>query len=491
MTPHARPIAAPRLHMADRLFAGLASRWAAIWARLRSVVRLRPFDTTTEAGRAQERHRRVALSALASALAKIISVSTALISVPLTLHYLGPERYGLWMTISSLVAILAFADLGIGNGILNVIAAAHGRDDRAAIKRYVSSGFYVLSAVAVGLLVLFAVAYRFVSWPALFNVKTTLAQQEVGPAVAVFFACFALAIPVAIVQRVQMGLQRGFLASLWQCVASVLGLVGVVIAIRHEAGLPWLVLAFMGAPLIASAVNSLLFFGRTEPALAPARAAVSKDAAWQLLRTGSLFLVLQVVAAVAYASDNFIIAHLLGVPAVADYAVPERMFSLITVVLAMVLAPLWPAYGEAIARGDAAWVRRTLRRSVTTAVALSAICAFSLVLLGPWLIEAWVGKAVMPSVVLLMAFAVWKTVEAGGNALAVFLNGAHVVKAQVVMAILTAGVALPLKIVLVKSVGVAGAVTATVVAYLVFTALPIYFLLPRIVNALKARGVAA
>ena len=95
---------------------------ASQWLLLGNLVRLLPFDTATQEGRAKERHRRIVLSAIASAMAKIISITTALISVPLTLHYLGPERYGMWMTISSLAALLAFADLGIGNGMLNAIA---------------------------------------------------------------------------------------------------------------------------------------------------------------------------------------------------------------------------------------------------------------------------------------------------------------------------------------------------------------------------------
>jgi len=461
-------------------------RITALWQRLRRVVRLRAYDTATADGRASERHRRVALTALASVAAKVISVATALISVPLTLHYLGPERYGLWMTISSLVAILAFADLGIGNGMLNAMAAAYGRDDRAAIRGFISSGFVVLSAVALGLLALFAAAYSFVPWAALFNVKSALAQQEVGPAVAVFIVCFALAIPVTIVQRVQSALQRGFLAALWQCGASVLGLAGVLVAIHHEASLPWLVFAFVGAPLLASVLNSLLFFGRMQPELAPTLAAVSSGAANQLVRTGGLFLVLQIVAALAYASDSLIIARVMGASAVADFAVPERMFSVVTLVLGMVLAPLWPAYGEAISRGDGAWVRRTLRRSVFTAVALSAVCSFSLLLLAPWLLELWVGKAIGVSSLLLVALAVWKTIEAGGNALAVFLNGAHVVRAQVVMAIFTAAAALFLKFTLVASMGIAGAVWATVIAYSLFTALPTAVLMPRILGGLRS-----
>ena len=473
---------------AGNMLESIVRRVAAALSRLRTVLPIHPHDMSTEAGRSAERHRRVGLSAMASALAKVISVSTALISVPLTLHYLGPERYGLWMTISSLVAILAFADLGIGNGMLNAIAAANGRDDRAGIQVYVSSGFFVLSVVAALMLLTFAAVYPIVDWAAIFNVKTDLARSEVGPAAAVFVACFALAIPVAIVQRVQMGMQRGFLASLWQCLSSVLGLAGVLVAIWLEAGLPWLVLAYFGAPLVASALNSWLFFGRMQPELAPSRVAVSRTAARTLLRTGGLFLVLQVVAAVAYASDSLVIAQLLGAAAVSDFAVPERMFSLITLLLAMVLAPLWPAYGEAIVRGDSHWVRKTLTRSVGTAVAVAAVLSACLVLAAPGLLFAWVGNAVAPSLLLLVALGVWKTVEAGGSALAVFLNGAQIVRAQIVMAVLTAGSALLLKMTLVPRIGVSGVVWATIASYLVFTGIPSILLLPRILRSLSGKA---
>ena len=184
------------------------------------------LDVLTPEGRAQERQRRIALSALASALAKAISVSTALISVPLTLNYLGAERYGMWMTMSSLIAMLSFADLGIGNGLLTSVASAHGRDDRGEIQSYVSSAYFILSVIAIATLGLFFLCYPFVDWFRIFNVNTALAQREAAPTVAVFFTCFALSIPISIVQRVQIGLQRGFMASLWQCSASLTALVG-------------------------------------------------------------------------------------------------------------------------------------------------------------------------------------------------------------------------------------------------------------------------
>ena len=465
---------------------------AVLPARVRERLRwfsLTPCDQTTAKGRAQERHRRVALTAVAAALAKLLSVATALISVPLTLHYLGIERFGMWMTISSLIAMLAFADFGIANGVLSQVAQAHGRDDRAALQRIVSSGFFMLTAIATGLLALFAAAYAHVPWHAVFNVQGELARAEAGPALAVFLACFACAIPLGVVQRVQMGLQQGFRASLWQCVGSVCALAGVLLAIKLQGGLPWLVLAFAGAPLLSAVLNSLHYFLRSRPYLLPCLSFFTPSTARLLAQTGALFFVLQLTVAVAYTSDSIVIAQLLGASAVAEYAVPEKLFGLITLALAMVLAPLWPAYGEAIARGDHAWVRRTLKRSLLMALGLAAITSVCLLSAGPFLIRVWIGETIEVSFLLLVALAAWKVVEAGGNAVAMYLNGAHVIGLQVASAVAVAVSALMLKILLIPIMGVAGAVFATVIAYIVFAALPFAFFLPRFV-ALVSRSEA-
>ena len=83
---------------------------------MRQSLRLKEFDTSTPQGRSLERYRRVALTVVTTAGAKLVAILTTLVTVPLTLHYLGAERYGMWMTISSIVAMMGLADLGMGLG---------------------------------------------------------------------------------------------------------------------------------------------------------------------------------------------------------------------------------------------------------------------------------------------------------------------------------------------------------------------------------------
>ena len=434
--------------------------------RMAGLLRFYPFDTSTPEGRSRERHRRVALSASAAATAKLVSISTALISVPLTLHYLGPERYGMWMTMSSLIAMFSFADLGMGYGILNAVANLDGKGDRLAIRAIVSSGFFVLAIIAAIILLLFAAAYPLVSWFEIFNVKSEVARLEAGPALAGMVACFALAIPLGVVQRVQMGLQQGYAASLWQCLGSILGLIGVLIVIRLEGGLPWLVAAFLGGPLVASVINIIHFFGTSEPDLAPQRRSISRPMVAHIARTGVLFFGLQIAMAVAYTSDNIVIARSLGAEAVTNYAVPEKMFSLVGMVVAMVLFPLWPAYGEAIARGDQAWVRRTLLRSLSATIVTTTALSLILVIFGARFVTLWIGPTVDPPFMLLLGMGLWKVMEAGDNAVSMFLNGANVVRFQLALAALMAILAIVLKVILVAHIGISGVIWATIFANL-------------------------
>jgi O-antigen/teichoic acid export membrane protein len=297
-------------------------------------------------------------------------------------------------------------------------------------------------------------------------VKSELARLEAGPALAGIVACFALAIPLGTVQRVQMGLQQGYAASLWQCLGSVLGLIGVLIVIRLEGGLPWLVITFLGGSLVASAMNTIFFFGTTGCDLAPQRRCISRLIVARIARIGLLFFALQIAVAVSFTSDNIVIARSIGAAAVTTYAVPQQMFSLISTIITIVLYPLWPAYGEAIACGDQAWVRRTLRRSLLAAIVVATALSSTLLIFGARLIELWVGPAVDPPFMLLLGLGLWKVMEAGDNAVAMFLNGASVIRFQLALAALMAVLAIVLKVLLVAQIGIPGVVWATIIANL-------------------------
>ena len=450
--------------------------------QLRLLLRLTPFDTSTEAGRSKERYRRVALTTMTSVGAKGLATLAALVSVPLTLGYLGKERYGLWMTISSMVAMLSFADFGMGNGLLNAVAVANGKNDRESMRKFVSSAFFLLSGIAVVLASSFAVAYPWVRWSSLFNVTTRLARNEAGPAVLALAVCFVVNLPLGIVQRIRMGHQEGFTNDAWQSAGSLLSLMAVLLSVRLKWGLPQLILAVAGAPVAVTALNGASLFGRLRPWLLPRWHNFQWVAARALASNGFLFFLLQIGYVVSFSSDNLIVAQVLGASAVPQYAVAQKVFLMVVVMQTTWLAPLWPAYGEAIQRGDIAWVRRTLKRSLVTAVVVSGGLSAVLVAISRPLFRLWVGPELVPPWPLTIGFAVWAVLQAAGSAVAMYLNGNNALVFELCLSVALLVVATPLKILLCLLVGSAGVAWGGLIAYVFAVALPLIFVLPKMLS---------
>jgi len=454
----------------------------AVLRETRKDLQSTAMHSSDPAWRSAARHRRAAVTGITSGISRAVRIGVSFITVPLTLHYLGNERFGLWMTISSVLAMAGFADFGIGNGVLNTVSTAFGKDDWDGIRRAISSGFAVLTVIGALMLALFLSIYKFVDWGNLFRATTVAARAEAGPAILVFAVCFALNIPLDVVQRAQLGLQQGFLTNLWQVGSSIMILVGILAVIHFHLSLVALVIAFAGAPVLGTAMNVGYFFGVSRRDLLPRWHLVSQQIIAQIAKLGGLFFVLQLVVAVSFSADNFIIARILGVADVTAFSIPQRMFSVISLVVAMFMMPLWPAYGEAISRGDVLWVRNTLSRTILGVFVSTTVASAALLLFSGRLLLWWVGPGIHPSFLLLLGLAVWAVLSNCGNALAMFLNGAGIVKFQVIVASVFGIGCLLTKILLTHLYGIAGVPWATIIAYAVLNAFPYVIYVPRLLK---------
>lgn len=466
-----------------RSFLGRINRW-------RRLLRLRPFDTTTLEGRSAERYRRIAWSTALSSVARFVGLATSFVSVPLVVGYLGSERYGMWLTMSSLVAALGPLDLGIGLGLLTVVSDAYGRDDREAARRAISTAAAMLTTIAALAVVVFGIAYFFIPWARVFNVATPTAISEAGPAVAVLFGAFALGLPLGIVGQVQLAHQSGYISSAWAIAGNVGSFIALVAIIVLHGSLPLLVLALTCVGLLAAALNGWFLFRRQRPWLMPRLRDVNLRAAKPLLRTGSFFVVLQLAGLAAYQLDNFVIAQIMGAGAVPEYAIPAKLFTLAPTFLSFALMPLWPAYRESMARGDGAWVRRTLRRSIILAALFNIPSSLVLVVAGPFLLHLWVGSAVHPTLLLLVGFGTWTIMNTLNGPFAMLLNGANVVGFQAVCSVLMAIANVTISILLVQRIGVSGAVYGSVISQGVLVMIPSIWYVRRLLRRLPT-GEAA
>jgi O-antigen/teichoic acid export membrane protein len=434
--------------------------------------------------RGRRRFRRINLTAAASIGFRGAVMLAGFIYIPLTVQYLGKERYGLWVAMVSIMTLLAFADCGIGYGLMNHVAYALGRGATDAIRRSLSSTFFALCGIAVSGSLLFMAASPFVPWQTVFRTSTPEAAMEAGRAVAVMVYCYFATLPFTTVQRVQAAYQAGFENQLWEIGGVGFSLFGLLAAIRMHASLPVLAVIFSLGPLTALALNWLVYFFFRHPELAPSIRLADLRLARKIMSDGGWFFILQIAFVLIVSTDSFVILHYYGESALGEYNLAAKLFQTLPAVAGVWFAPLWPAYAEAIARNDLAWVRKTLFRSTLVGLTVCTAAAGVLAFVTRPVVKLWTGAAIDPSTWVISGLAVYAVLAVGTGAVSAFLNAYNCMRGQAKIVFAHTVVSVILKVVLCRAWNISGAVWSTNIGYLVIV-IPAYFVLVPRLGALR------
>lgn len=421
-------------------------------------------EASDDPGRA--RSRRLASGIATSLLSRGVAAVAPLLLIPITLAYLGTEVYGLWMATAAVASMTLWADFGLGNGLLTKLAPCHARRDWDTARGYVSTAYAVLGATAAVLLaVLWGLAWV-IPWASIFNVTDPELEPLARQITLVCLSAMLVNIPLSLVQRVQYACQQVAQSNLWQAAGGLTSVAMAWIAVRAEAAPVVVVACAVGGPLLVNGLNSGYVYLRADPQLAPRPSLVDRKLARALVELASQFFALSVFTSIALNIDNLIIARALGLAAVTDFSVPAKLFTALGMMVTLVNLPLWPANGEALARGDLEWVRRITARMTLISGAGVLLSSVFLVIFGDALISAWVGDVLDAPPLLLAGLAAWWLLLATASPRFMLQNAAGVVRPQLVGWVLFLVLSLPLKWVAARALGVAGVPLAGSILYL-------------------------
>lgn len=435
-------------------------------------LKLTKFDLSNKEGIENERIRKATLTTLTSIISKVISTVVGLITVPLTLNYLGIERYGLWMTISSIIMMLVFADFGLGNGLVNALSIANGNNDKKTAQKSVSSVFFMLCVISIAFLIIFVILFNHINWNNIFNVTSEIALKEIGPAVTVFFIIFILNIQFGIVRRIQIGYQDGYIANNWLIGSNIISLLVILIVIKLKLGLPWLIISTAGVQCMFMGLNMIYEFIYVRPWLRPRLSSVNWKIGARIMQTGVIFTLITLANIVGSSIDNIIIAKYMGISHVTSYSIVQKLFS-IMIVVSFVSAPLWPAFGESISRNDYSWVKRTFIQNRKLTVLITLILCLPLLLFGRTLIHIWTGSISNASIAVISGFAALWIVSGFAQTAINIMQTEHFLKKLLLVTIIYSLLSISLKIILVPYYGPAGIIWAGGISYALFFTIPI------------------
>src|SRR5690554_5946959 len=154
-----------------------------------------------------QRTKNIIKHVFASFIYKVGSVVANFLLVPLMINYLDVENYGVWLTLSSFIAWFSFFDVGLGNGLRNKFAEAKAKGDLTLAKGYVSTAYFTIGAVCLGLFVLFFGVNFFIDWTSVFNTSKGL-QHDLSILMPIVFGFFCLQLVVKLITTIYIADQQ-------------------------------------------------------------------------------------------------------------------------------------------------------------------------------------------------------------------------------------------------------------------------------------------
>ena len=414
----------------------------------------------TRRGRARD--RAVLQTLVAGAWVQIATVGAGLVSLPFVTRSLTAAEYGVLATLTGFLALLAFADLGIGSALTTRVAESLAKGEEASARSATATALVAAAAAAVVLCMLGVAAAFVLPWRSILGAEV-LTSGSVTWAVVVAAGSIALSIPASLGQRTLYGLHRGAAANRWLLVATVSAAAASIAAALADAPLAVFVLASLGVPTFAGLCCTLWTFLR-DHRVRPSLAAVNGDE-WSRLRSASgWYFVVALAAAFGFQTDALIIAGVLGAQSAGVYGVAVRVFGLIMQAVYPALLQLWPAFADAHVRSDLSWIRSRLARATLLVAAAAGTASLVLVVVGDDLVRLWLTPELVPTTGLLLAMGAWTTFSLVQAPMFLLFNGVGRVRAHAVMAATVAVVNVPLSVWLAHAVGVSGPVLGSLIA---------------------------
>jgi len=396
----------------------------------------------------------------------------SLVSLPLTVRYLGPQRYGIWITISSMVVMLSVMDLGIANSLTNMISRAYARDDRTEAQRYYATAYWISMSISVALGLTALAVWPHVNWGSLFKVTDPGLSRQISLCVAIAVTFFLMSLPLNLVNRVLSGYQQTQITNYFNLLSSFLGLAAIVVVVRLHGSLVMLMLVYSATLLTGTIFLNAWVNLWDRPWLLPKPSAVDRTVIRGLLGSGMGFFLLQIAGLIVFNSDNLVISHYLGAADVVPYSVTWKLAGYAAVLQTAIFPSLWPAYAEAYEKGDYAWVRKAFWTGVRVGMGTVSVAIVGLLLVGRPVIRLYLGPAAVPSQILLIAICGWTLMSTGMDLQACFLAAINRVRLQGALSVVAAVLNLWLSIVLVKRIGSLGVVLGTIISYVVTLVVP-------------------
>ncbi len=400
-----------------------------------------------------------------SLILKGISIVISLVYVPLLLNYLSETKYGIWLTLTSIMGWLSIFDIGLGNGLRNKLTEAIAEKNYELGKKYVSTTYFMLILIFGTLFIIFQIVNPYLNWNKILNANN-IANSELYLLSTIVFSFIVIQFIVQIISVIFFAYQKPSSNSLITTSANVLSFILVFLLVHSsiQENLVLLGSIISAIPVLLFLIASIIMYKGKFKHIRPSIKYIDLKLSPVLMNLGVKFFFLQICSLIIFSTSSFFIAQFYGPSEVTVYNISFKLFQMPIMLYSIILSPMWSAVTDAYAQKDFIWLNKTIKQTNILSI-LFIVGILLLLVLSEWIYGLWIGDVVKIPFELSAAMALYAIMNIFVAPYSYFINGTGKIKLTTLLTGLGIGIYLILiyvfKNVFSNSLGVILAIIAT------------------------------
>ena len=420
-------------------------------------------------GEGHERTIKAKKNILLSMVYKALGIVIGFAYYPISLSYLGTEKFAIFLVMVSMVDMFAEFDIGIGNGLRNKLGEALADDNEEEAKGFISTAYFALGSVFSGVS-LIAIGFSFIiPWAEWLEVDPTLDRQIMILAVMMFGA-FAINFIGAMIHQIFYALQQTGIVNLFGLImkASFLLLIIILMYTTEESLILYGAAKTFTFAFIPLAIALYYFyFSENLKKFKPSLKYVKRHYFDKMFSLGFQFFIIKISMVIIHQTNNILIAKFVSLEEVAIYESAYKFLSIFLMIFVIFTNQLWSASVEAYRKGDLVWMRNTIKNVVKIWLG-TVLISVLMVLISPLFYKLWLNDKLEIPMAITIVVAISVSVTNWVNLFNLIMNGTGKIRLQMYAWIFASIINIPLSVFFATTMemGTVGIVMGTVVSML-------------------------
>ena len=330
--------------------------------------------------------RNLAAGVASTAWTAIVTIGT----VPLYLHYLGVEAYGLIGFYTALQGVFAVLDLGLSQSMNREVARAASDEERAETRDLLHTlalGYWLV-AVAIGLGMWLAAPWISQHW-----LSTAIDADQLSTAIALMGLTVACRFPLGLYLGALIGARRMGLASGIEMIMITVANIGVIGILAWVS--PTIQAFFLWQALVAM-INLLIIRGAAWSVIGESgdrKPRFDLSAVQRIWRFSAGLAVTAILGAVFVQSDKIVLSKTVSLTELGAYTLASIAARSLYVVVAPVFSAIYPQMSSMHAAGRLDEITLLYRQGTRMLMAVLLPVAIFVTIFSTDIFTLWTGDA--------------------------------------------------------------------------------------------------